>query len=93
MLMALAIYATGEEDPSSEAVKAALDKLNDPAGERIGYKEFAKAKKILDAGGTINYDGVSSEVEWSANKVNSVKSPLGKWEVIQDGTNLTFKTL
>ena len=44
VLAALAIYATGVESPSGEEVKAKLDTLNDPNGEAIGYKEFAKAK-------------------------------------------------
>ncbi len=93
MLVALAIYATGEENPSSEAVKAKLDTLNDPSGERIGYKQFGKAKEILDAGGAINYDGVSGELDWSLNKLNAVKSPLRRWQVVADGDNLSFTTL
>jgi len=71
--------------------RVVIDTLNDPNGEVIGYKEFAKARTTLDGGGTINYEGVSSKIDWDAR--DGVKSPLGKWQIEVQGTNAWVKTL
>ncbi len=89
IIAALAIYATGKDEPSGEEIKAALDKINDPNGTPIGYKDFATARKTLDAGGTINYKGVSGELDFDP-LTNAVRTALmavtvsaaGKAEVI-----------
>ncbi len=81
ILIALAIYATGVEDPTPAEVKAKLDTLNDPKGVHIGYKQLALAKSTLDSGGTINYDGVASDCDFDA--WNGVHTPLWQWQVVQ----------
>ena len=91
MMLALAIYATGEEDPSAEDVKRKLDTLNDPNGVVIGYRQFFQARKAIDAGKTINYQGVSGALDFDSK--NGVKSPLAPWIVAFDGKAPMFRPL
>lgn len=79
MLVALAMYQTRVEDPTPEQVKQELDRLSDPNGDVIGYGDFQKAKRAIDAGRAVNYQGVSGDCDFSLT--NGVTSPLSQWEI------------
>jgi branched-chain amino acid transport system substrate-binding protein len=64
-MMALAIEAAGSAD--RDAIAAGLRAISGPDGETILPGEFAKAKEILAAGGSINYDGGSGPQDFDAN--------------------------
>jgi len=64
-MMALAIEAAGSADRG--AIAAGLRAISGPDGETIYPGEFAKAKEILAAGGSINYDGGSGPQDFDAN--------------------------
>ncbi len=91
MMLAIAIYKTGKEQPTGEEIKAALDTLSDPNGEKVGYREFKKARELVDAGTAINYSGVSGELDFDVK--NGVKSTLLKWEIEDQGGNFGYKEL
>ncbi len=82
-IMALAIQAAGSADRS--AIAQGLRAVAGPEGEVIYPGELEKAKKILSAGGKINYEGGSGPVDFDENGdvtgfigINRVKD--GKWE-------------
>ena len=64
-MMALAIEAAGSAD--RDGIAAGLRAISGPDGETILPGEFAKAKEILAAGGSINYDGGSGPQDFDAN--------------------------
>ena len=65
ILLALAIEAAGSNDRSK--IAAALRKVANAPGEKVGPGEFAKAKKLLAAGKDIDYDGVAGAHEFDEN--------------------------
>ena len=65
MLLALAIQAAGANDRAK--ISAALRKVATAPGEKVGPGEFAKAKKLLEAGKDINYQGVAGTHEFDAD--------------------------
>jgi hypothetical protein len=88
--LALAAYATGLEQPTAEDVKQALDRINDPAGEGIGYRQYARARQVLDDGGSINYQGVTGALDWDIT--NAVRSYYSMWGVIESGGSRLYET-
>lgn len=64
-LMALAIEKAGSDDRG--AIAAALREVATAPGEVILPGEWAKAKKILAAGGDINYEGGAGNQDFDAN--------------------------
>jgi len=54
--------------------------INNPAGTVISYGNFAQATDVLDTGGSINYQGVSGDLDFAGDK-NAVVSPLARWHV------------
>ncbi len=48
MLVALAAVASGESEPGPGDIQRALQTLNDPDGEVVGYGDFARAVEILE---------------------------------------------
>lgn len=82
-IMALAIQAVGSAERAD--IAQGLRAVAGPEGEVIYPGEFEKAKKILSAGGKINYEGGSGAVDFDKNGdvsgfigINRVKD--GKWE-------------
>lgn len=82
-MMALAIQAAGTADRA--AISAGLRAISGPEGEVIYPGEFEKAKRILAAGGKINYEGGSGSVDFDKQgdisgviSVNQVED--GKWK-------------
>jgi len=63
--MALAIEKAGSDDRG--AIAAALREVATAPGEVILPGEWAKAKKILAAGGDINYEGGAGNQDFDAN--------------------------
>jgi branched-chain amino acid transport system substrate-binding protein len=81
-MMALAIEANQSADRKS--ISAGLRSISGPEGVVIYPGEFSKAKKILNDGGKINYDGASGVVDFDSNgdvsgfvSINSVLD--GQW--------------
>ncbi len=75
MLAALVAVGTSS-DPlraSPEAIRQSLDRINDPAGLRIGVgpNEFARAADAIKAGRTINYQGATGDTTFDANGDNN----------------------
>lgn len=64
-MMALAIEAV--QSASREDISRGLRLISGPEGELIYPGEFDKAKKILSAGGKINYEGGSGVVDFDNN--------------------------
>jgi ABC-type branched-subunit amino acid transport system substrate-binding protein len=75
MLAALvAIGTSGDASKATpEAIRESLDRINDPAGVRVGVGplEFAKAANAIKAGGTINYQGATGDTTFDANGDNN----------------------
>jgi ABC-type branched-subunit amino acid transport system substrate-binding protein len=70
MLAALVAIGTSS-DPgraTPEAIRQALDRINDPAGVRVGVgpEEFAKAADVIKEGRTINYLGATGDTTFDA---------------------------
>jgi branched-chain amino acid transport system substrate-binding protein len=80
-----AVKATKDlADPSrvtGAQIRDAMLTLNEPAAEiiRVGPAEFAKAAKILAAGGAINYEGASGPVDFDA--YGRAKNKISHWRV------------
>jgi ABC-type branched-subunit amino acid transport system substrate-binding protein len=81
MAIALAAVASGKENPTRGDVQKGLQAINDPSGELIGYQDYAKAVEVLNAGGTINFQGVCGDLDWDPAHNNSVKTDLEGWSV------------
>ena len=62
MLLALAIEAAGSND--RKLIAAALRKVANAPGEKIGPGQFAKAKELIAAGKDIDYDGAAGPAEF-----------------------------
>jgi branched-chain amino acid transport system substrate-binding protein len=82
-LMALAIEKAGSPDRSK--IGAALRSVSAPPGMVIRPGEWAKAKAALAAGGDVNYEGASGNVDLDSNgdvsgiySVNTIGDD-GKW--------------
>ncbi len=90
MMTGIAIYATKKEDPTPEEIKAALDTIHDPNGVKVGYNEFAVARKAIDEGKTVNYEGVSSSLDWDDS--NGTPTPYAQFRVVKDGSGYAFET-
>jgi ABC-type branched-subunit amino acid transport system substrate-binding protein len=75
MLAALVAVGTGSDPAAadSDAIRASLDKINDPAGVRVkvGIEEFARAADLIKAGKTINYQGATGDTTFDAYGNNS----------------------
>jgi branched-chain amino acid transport system substrate-binding protein len=79
MLAALAVEASGKDEPMGAEIRAVFPRLQDHAGETVGVNEWAKAKAALKAGKNINYVGASGEVDFEASQ--SVKARFVIWKV------------
>lgn len=65
MLMALAVQRAGEA--TGEAISTNIRAVSNPPGDKVSYNEFEKAKNVLNDGGKINYEGVSSSTDLNPN--------------------------
>ncbi len=65
ILMALAIQKAGSTEGA--AIRDALMEVANPPGEKVGPGEFAKAKKILEGGGDVDYEGAAGNQNFDAN--------------------------
>ncbi len=65
ILMALAIQKAGSTEGA--AILDALMEVANPPGEKVGPGEFAKAKKILEGGGEVDYEGAAGNQNFDAN--------------------------
>lgn len=80
MLMALAIQKAGSTDGT--AIRDALPVVANPPGEKVIPGEFAKAKKILEGGGDVDYEGAAGNQNFDGN--GDVPGIYSHWAV-QDG--------
>ncbi|WP_435180036.1 ABC transporter substrate-binding protein [Halorussus sp. AFM4] len=64
-LQALAVERAGEATP--EAVATNLRAVSGGRGHTVTVGEFDRARKLLDAGREVNYEGASSSVDLNAN--------------------------
>ncbi len=85
LLLALAIQAAQSRDGS--AIKAVLQDVSraDPGDVEIQVGEWAKAKEALLTGKTINYEGASGGIEFSAQGDPTVGT-IGLWKVVASGS-------
>lgn len=71
MVIALAVAKALADDPNTKitgtVIRDNLRAVSNPPGEKVYYGEFAKAISLLKAGKSINYEGVSGVVDFSAN--------------------------
>lgn len=65
VVLALAMQMAGEA--TGPAIKANLRKVANAPGEKVGYGELEKALKLAKEGKDINWQGVSSAVEFDEN--------------------------
>lgn len=84
-LMALAVEKAGSADRGK--IGEALRAVSSPPGEVIRPGEWEKAKKLIDAGSDVNYEGASGKVDFDENGdvagIYSVATITddGKWQV------------
>jgi ABC-type branched-subunit amino acid transport system substrate-binding protein len=72
MMLAAVIASAGLEDPltvTGAAIREAIARTSDPAGERIGTgpDAFARAVQLIMAGQPINYEGASGPMDYDAS--------------------------
>ncbi|WP_435174488.1 ABC transporter substrate-binding protein [Halorussus sp. AFM4] len=75
-LQALAIHKAGEA--SGTAIAKNIRSVSRPDGEKVFAGEFGKAKRLLDEGKAINYQGASSPVD-----LNKSLEPLNRFAIMQ----------
>ena len=90
MTLALAIAAANKDAPTGADLKAALAKVNDPAGEQVTPSDFAKAhekfvilggamgKTVLDPNGVKALASLPSLDELRGKLVGLIKAPATK---------------
>ena len=79
-VLALAIEKAGSTE--GPAIRDAINEVLDPDGETVNINEWAKAKELIAAGETINYEGASGPVYF--DDVGDRAGAIGIWQV-QDG--------
>jgi branched-chain amino acid transport system substrate-binding protein len=65
LLTYLAAYAAGSSDPAK--VSEQMVAISGPPGKRITFENLAEGFKALDAGEEIDYDGVTSGIDFDDN--------------------------
>ncbi|NHN59189.1 MULTISPECIES: ABC transporter substrate-binding protein [Halorussus] len=75
-LQALAMHKAGEA--SGTAIAENIRSVSRPGGEKVYAGEFEKAKRLLDEGTEIDYQGASSPVD-----MNKSLEPLNRFAVMQ----------
>jgi ABC-type branched-subunit amino acid transport system substrate-binding protein len=83
-LLALAIHTAGTAKDGKQ-IAAAMYKVTDPKGERVGAgpAEFRKALAAIKSGKTVRYLGASGEIDF--DKFGDVTTPFLGWQ-LEGGT-------
>ena len=76
----MALEKAGNSNPT--AVRNALRSVANPGGTKIFPGEWAKAKRLIDAGQDVQYVGASGPVDFDKN--GDVSGTFGYW-VIKNG--------
>ncbi len=88
---------TDWSEVTGEQARDAIQKLADPAGEKVssGADEFARALGLIEQGKAINYEGASGPMDWSAETTNegaqNVQNRLGRF-VVENGRYVIKET-
>lgn len=78
MIALMAMHAAGKDAKGAD-IAAKVSAVTDPAGEAVTADAagFAKAKEVLDAGGTVSYQGATGNVLFDKN--GDVSAPAVTW--------------
>jgi ABC-type branched-subunit amino acid transport system substrate-binding protein len=85
-VIAMALEKAGNSNPT--AVRNALRSVANPGGTKIFPGEWAKAKRLIDAGQDVQYVGASGPVDFDKN--GDVSGTFGYW-VIKNGQIKTVR--
>lgn len=92
VVIVLAAIASGADDPGRLDIQRGLQLINNPSGTVIGYGDLAQAIEVLAAGGAINYQGVSGDLDFDLAKNNRVVSSYWKYSLVESGGKFQFDT-
>jgi len=84
----IAMAAEAAQSTNGKDVRDQLRKVANPPGEPILPGEWAKAKKLIDAGKDVDYKGASGSIDFDKN--GDVSGTFAHW-VIKDGKIETVK--
>jgi branched-chain amino acid transport system substrate-binding protein len=78
------MHAAGEGATGAD-IAAKVGSITDPNGTPVtaDVAGFAKAKEVLDAGGTVSYQGATGNVQFDKN--GDVSAPAVTWTFAEDG--------
>lgn len=76
-ILALAVEKAKSTDGAK--IRAAINELSVPGGEKVGPGEFGKAKELIAAGKKIDYVGASGPVKFDAH--GDIGGTFAHWEI------------